>query len=212
MDEVSKMGRTVIFVSHQMGSIAQLCQKAILLEKGYLVINDKTDLVIDYYLNHQNDKSNTYLADDSAKHKEIYIETATVLNDQEVVQRLFGHNENVIIRVSCVVEQMVRGVELRMIVRDNRSITIFTTDAELHLLDETTKSFQVDFNIPGNTLRPKNYILTFGLFVPNQFHIELIENVISFSVFDNGTKYAQSEGLDYGVIFSPCKLVVTKQS
>ena len=212
MDEVSKMGRTVIFVSHQMGSIAQLCQKAILLEKGYLVKNDKTDLVIDYYLNHQNDKSNTYLADDSAKHKEIYIETATVLNDQEVVQRLFGHNENVIIRVSCVVEQMVRGVELRMIVRDNRSITIFTTDAELHLLDETTKSFQVDFNIPGNTLRPKNYILTFGLFVPNQFHIELIENAVSFSVFDNGTKYAQSEGLDYGVIFSPCKLVVTKQS
>ena len=107
---------------------------------------------------------------------------------------------------------MVRGVELRMIVRDNRSITIFTTDAELHLLDETTKSFQVDFNIPANTLRPKNYILTFGLFVPNQFHIELIENVTSFSVFDNGTKYAQSEGLDYGVIFSPCKLVVTKQS
>ncbi len=34
MDEVSKSGRTVLFVSHHMGTIAQLCRKVLILNKG----------------------------------------------------------------------------------------------------------------------------------------------------------------------------------
>jgi ABC-type polysaccharide/polyol phosphate transport system, ATPase component len=51
MREVSKsQGRTVIFVSHNMGAIENLCSTTILLDRGMTILQDKTDKVINYYL------------------------------------------------------------------------------------------------------------------------------------------------------------------
>jgi hypothetical protein len=95
-----------------------------------------------------------------------------------------------------------------MVVSDRRGITVFTADAELDSLARGTEAFEVDFRIPANTLRPNNYKVTLALFVPHQFIIELIEDAMFFTVFDAGSKYSQSEGLDYGMIFSPCETEV----
>ena len=57
MREVSQnSGRTVLFVSHSMTAIQELCQKTILLEKGKLVSFDQTNKVIEEYTKtyHQN--------------------------------------------------------------------------------------------------------------------------------------------------------------
>lgn len=51
MDDVSKKdGRTVIFVSHNMDAVTNLCNKCIYLKKGELVMYDDTRVVIDAYL------------------------------------------------------------------------------------------------------------------------------------------------------------------
>ena len=50
MDEISKSGRTVIFVSHDMNAIEQLCTKAIILEKGFIKSQGATHLLISEYL------------------------------------------------------------------------------------------------------------------------------------------------------------------
>ena len=51
MKDVSKgQGRTVIFVSHNMGSINQLCNRGILLENGMLTMNAPVSAVVDHYL------------------------------------------------------------------------------------------------------------------------------------------------------------------
>jgi lipopolysaccharide transport system ATP-binding protein len=50
MDSLSKSGgRTVLFVSHNMGVIESLCQKAILLEKGEVKMFAETSKVVDHY-------------------------------------------------------------------------------------------------------------------------------------------------------------------
>lgn len=50
MEDVSKGGRTVLFVSHNMAFMRQLCSKLIYLEKGALVGFDKSDAMITKYL------------------------------------------------------------------------------------------------------------------------------------------------------------------
>lgn len=51
MDDVSKKdGRTVLFVSHNMDVVANLCNKSIYLKRGELMMYDDTRLVIDSYL------------------------------------------------------------------------------------------------------------------------------------------------------------------
>ena len=51
MNEISKSGRTVIFVSHDMNAIEQLCNKAIILQKGIIKKQGETSQLISDYLN-----------------------------------------------------------------------------------------------------------------------------------------------------------------
>lgn len=50
ISDVASCGRTVLFVSHNMGAIQQLCEKAILLEKGALLeFSNATDAIHRYH-------------------------------------------------------------------------------------------------------------------------------------------------------------------
>jgi lipopolysaccharide transport system ATP-binding protein len=50
MGEVAKQGRTVLFVSHNMGAIATLCKSAIVLDKGRIKTIGPSQQAIDEYL------------------------------------------------------------------------------------------------------------------------------------------------------------------
>jgi lipopolysaccharide transport system ATP-binding protein len=61
MDDVSKgEGRTVLFVSHNMASIAQLCKKGIYLSKGGIENAGDINQVIDDYINCENANNSSY--------------------------------------------------------------------------------------------------------------------------------------------------------
>lgn len=49
MEEVGKSGRTVLFVSHNMSAIEQLCSKGILLEKGSIALASNANDVLSKY-------------------------------------------------------------------------------------------------------------------------------------------------------------------
>ncbi|MBX2917511.1 MAG: ABC transporter ATP-binding protein [Cyclobacteriaceae bacterium] len=49
MEDVSKSGRTILFVSHNMGAVENLCSRAILLNQGSIVKNDVVSAVIRQY-------------------------------------------------------------------------------------------------------------------------------------------------------------------
>ena len=50
MEDVSKEGRTILFVSHNMAAIQNLCKRAIWLNQGQLIIDNQTQIVINKYL------------------------------------------------------------------------------------------------------------------------------------------------------------------
>jgi len=52
MGDVSKEGRTVLFVSHNMLAVQSLCQKVMLLDKGELVQNGPANQIVSNYLKH----------------------------------------------------------------------------------------------------------------------------------------------------------------
>lgn len=58
MEEVTKKeGRTILFVSHNMGAIQRLCQKTILLEKGKVKMFGKTEEVVNHYIDNTNSRA-----------------------------------------------------------------------------------------------------------------------------------------------------------
>lgn len=50
IDEVTKEGRTVLFVSHNMAAVENLCQRSILLDGGQIAAQGETAKVIAFYL------------------------------------------------------------------------------------------------------------------------------------------------------------------
>ncbi len=83
MDEISKKeGRTILFVSHNMGVIQNLCKKSILLEKGEFKMFDDTDKVIHHYLN-KGEHANAITDFSVDNSKDAQISRVTILDKDE---------------------------------------------------------------------------------------------------------------------------------
>ena len=57
MNDVSKSGRTVLFVSHDFSAIRTICNRGILLEKGKVLVNDQLSVALSDYLSKINNNS-----------------------------------------------------------------------------------------------------------------------------------------------------------
>jgi len=57
MEDVSRQGRTVVFVSHKMGSIQRLCSRGILLKEGRIEIQGPKEEVVASYLKNESSLS-----------------------------------------------------------------------------------------------------------------------------------------------------------
>lgn len=57
MEDVTGQGRTVLFVSHNMGAIQSLCGKGMLLESGKIIANDNVQSVVRKYLKKEADRN-----------------------------------------------------------------------------------------------------------------------------------------------------------
>jgi lipopolysaccharide transport system ATP-binding protein len=93
MDEVSKSGRTIIFVSHDLGAVKQLCSRSILLEKGKKVADGDTDDIVNQYLQGQNDLGHSWKIDGISS-KDIEIIAAQLNMNQQ------GNRSNIDIQFS----------------------------------------------------------------------------------------------------------------
>lgn len=59
MEDVRGNGRTILFVSHNMGAVSQLCSTAMYLHHGKLIAEGKTSEIIGKYINQTNQSGDT---------------------------------------------------------------------------------------------------------------------------------------------------------
>src|SRR5215213_7420801 len=57
MSEVAKEGRTVVFVSHNLGAVQQLTERSILLERGHVLMDGRTPDVLSLYMRRLSDRA-----------------------------------------------------------------------------------------------------------------------------------------------------------
>jgi len=90
MESVSREGRTILFVSHNMTALKSLCDRAILLENGRKVLEDDVNSVVNYYLSDsENNLTNRVWNDINTApgNDEVKIHKASINidNDDEVI-------------------------------------------------------------------------------------------------------------------------------
>jgi len=108
MDSMSsEEGRTVLFVSHNMGIIRNLCNKGILLDKGRLIFQGSMDNTISTYeYENQNVLSLWNNPKDINKSEYFDIETVTLLDEKNNSKREFFNSEKVIVKIDLLVKEI----------------------------------------------------------------------------------------------------------
>jgi len=213
MEEVSTQGgRTVLFVSHQMGSIIQFCNKALLLHKGEVVETGSVAQVVNNYMNLSSQNMGRFLVEATSLRKDICIVAAQSYDSEGNPAVNFTHNQEIVIEITCKINRWVKGTEVRISVRDSKR-NVFTTDTELIAQEgQPPGELRVKAVIPAGLLRPEEYFFKLAVYLPNQIIFDIVEDALSVTVMDGGSKYAASEGLDYGCVFVDCKWSIDNSS
>ncbi|TDH23288.1 ABC transporter ATP-binding protein [Segetibacter sp. 3557_3] len=200
MGDVSKgEGRTVLFVSHQMGSIAQLCEKAILLNKGQVVAYSKTTEVIESYLSLGKTLSNKYKCAPEKQTQEYYFEELYTVNDRNEETDQFGFNETITVVMRIVAKQRYANVLLGLNLQNNLGGFVASTVNEFEYHRETG-NYHYDFRVsmPSGIIAPNTYAFRFAIFSDGGKIYDMLEAECQLKINDTGTSLSRYEGLDYG--------------
>lgn len=204
MQDISKGGgRTVLFVSHNMAAIKQLCTKTIMMENGMIVFEGDTNSGIDYYL-----KSNEYggyvghYLNDTVK-KSGFV-SLSLVDNENTIRTEFGFDENIFLKIKLLVAEPHLRAHLGFRLIDTKERVIFTSEIKLSekISQAGLHEFLVGF--PVKFLVPNQFNLTFGLHIPNLEVVDYQADCLSFEIVETGSELNAYSGNDYGCVFVDC--------
>lgn len=211
MGEVSKgEGRTVLFVSHNMGSIIQLCNNALLLNKGQLIYNGSAIKVIEEYLGlGKAGQLNKYLAKTNGElnkkeTKPVYFEEIYTLNSKGKEIDEFGFNEEVSVCCNIYLKEKIRDLKIGITLQDIYGYYISTSIHEIDYSKQENDKLIINVSFPPNIIAPNSYYLRMALFTERNTY-EVLENICNFKIADTGTSLSKYEGSNYGNVILDVK-------
>ena len=101
INEVSKgEGRTVLFVSHNMTSVANLCKKGILLKNGTLELMDQVNVVTEKYIQTGLSKLNQQIWEsDTLKNQYLFLKRLSVFSKAKTINDTIKTNDDLVIEI-----------------------------------------------------------------------------------------------------------------
>lgn len=191
-------GRTVLFVSHNMGTILQLCQSCILLKNGLIEsVGKPQKLVEEYYSNKEFVTESKETSD-----ADVFLKRVYTVNNSGKPQTNFAHKEDIVLR-------LVIGINRYL---DYQNIGVCLLRSDKKRVFTVNKSLK-DFYQPGSTELTVDFIIEGGLIAPMEYSFlvalnsrtgtisyEYQEDICPIKVYDDGTSFSFAEGMDYGCI------------
>ena len=195
MSEVSRSGRTILFVSHNMAAVRQLCKRGIVLSKGKIVFDGEIQAAIDFYNSHGDEaelgSSFTAEEDETKKMQLIHAQLLNANNEPSVS---FNISDPITVEMTLRVNEPVGGAYGYITVANSYQEFIIESDSKDHLpnpldnLSRGTHTFRMQ--IPGNIIPHGRHKINVAFTSPlddNHF-LDLPEDILEFEVFDFQTQ------------------------
>ena len=204
MNEVSKEGRTVIFVSHNMSSIIRICSRCILINSGRIEADGPVDPVIRRYLetSAKHDGSCSFPIEPA---KAAQFTRLGLMTREGDATATFDYRFDITVSAEYVVRQPIPQGLLGIRVSTADGLPIFTS----HHIDKLDPSvaanallpgtYETQITIPSNFLLPGSYVVTAAIVDGNMRLIDMQEDMISFDVGETGNTRARKSAAN-GVV------------
>ncbi|MSU54304.1 MAG: ABC transporter ATP-binding protein [Candidatus Staskawiczbacteria bacterium] len=158
MKDVSSGGRTVLFVSHNMGTIQQLTKRCLLLEGGKLIMDGKTSDVIEKYLTSTSVSSESSLFESKTEVEGLHVDSITL--DKNNWEN--GFNKPIKFDVRLNVKNAIK--DLLILLQITNSVGIRTVAAKVTIPELPVGESMVSMVVNNHYLPPDIYNVNAELF------------------------------------------------
>ncbi|MHC1741669.1 MAG: ABC transporter ATP-binding protein [Syntrophobacteraceae bacterium] len=191
MSDVARIGRTVLFVSHNMAAIRNFCRHSVLLEQGTIRAYDTTPAVLSHYLTTISRLAAVWTREEPIPDSSgVYFMEIAILDHLGEVSAHIPSNCPFSIHLSLRATQTFHNAQIAIRVTNEEGIPIFTTaNTDILKAYQTISSGECKFNItiPNDLLHPGKYNLIIAVMIPGLVCFDSIHNELSFIIEDFGS-------------------------
>jgi lipopolysaccharide transport system ATP-binding protein len=214
--ELGEQGRTVLLVSHNLASVANLCTRAVYLREGRLILDSSPSTVIEEYLRSSVGVSGIkrWEQDDAPKSSRLRVREVSVQSSSDSDEARGEMDIDRPIRIAVAFEVLEDNaiVTSSLRLKDESAVNIlWSTNATsmcqrpdpLYGKPLSKGLYQTACTLPSNFLNDSRYFISIALGEkPGDAEIEL-DSVLSFVVHDTGAMRKEYAGNWSGPIIRP---------
>ena len=214
MGDVAKEGRTVLFVSHNMGAIDELCRKAILLEKGETALYSNTTTVLEKYISTSVSRNSTIddFSDFERTGLRVGVIKGVLLKNGRTKQSTVTYKtgEPILLTIQTEFNEPVQNPSAGIYLFTDSGLKIaeYRTQDDQIVLGKISGRIDFQLEIAQLLLYPRKYVISVwvGDFMAKQ-DFDYIRDVIGFEIVPSESKLNQS----YGIVNLPASWQIVRQ-
>jgi ABC-type polysaccharide/polyol phosphate transport system ATPase subunit len=200
MAELDREGRTLVFVSHDLGAIGQLCERALWLDGGHVKEEGTARAVIERYLASVLEVGGTAVFERAASNRDADVRRVSVTSAHGCARgRELRRGDELEVRVGLYVRRPVPGLDLAVTVKTPAGVRIadeaWSDRCDPKALSEIVGDHELVVVVPG-ALAARSYVLEVWLGTPAQNLFW--EDVLRFEVlprFDDRREWVERDRL-----------------
>jgi lipopolysaccharide transport system ATP-binding protein len=185
MEDVSKSeGRTILFVSHNLVAVQNLCDKALLLDKGNLVADGPTKAVISQYLAESSQSSYMWVSDGKRYVNDfLSVESIRLYDSKDKSNFEFTTSTELEIEIASFI---LKEAELLFDIHLYNEEGVLVFDNCSHPQVFTNSAITVSCRIPSDLLNDGQYSITISVVVNHTVELFRIREALVFTLTESG--------------------------
>jgi lipopolysaccharide transport system ATP-binding protein len=187
MGDVAKGGRTVLFVSHNITAINQLCKSALWINKGQIVALDETKPVTTKYLDFQFAGENEKLISCKDFQDDVFQLIDIKINNSKIQDNIIKSSVPIKVSVIYKIHKATKGLRIGFdLYAWDGSVLLRTFDDDMDLIERSPGMFLAQAKIPPDFLNEGKYYIDIAVGIHGVRWIIWHDMLIRFEVLSEG--------------------------
>lgn len=198
MGDVAKEGRTVLFVSHNMSAVSDLCNSAMWISSGQVQLIAEAANTVKAYFADNHAASGGKVIFDIENEKEAYIISVELRNRHGEISSIFDISSEIKVNIMFCCNRRFQSWRIYADVKRFDGITVFSTttwDFRKERKAIVPGIYCAKLHIPARFLIENSYFLTVAFGEPPFKRHDIHENVLNFEVTGKAFDYGRNIGL-----------------